>query len=400
MPMRILWLTPVDPEPQRDGQRMYSGRLIDAVAKAGAQVDVICFESEHSAQRTRAVGDIVGWHTVKARRRPAWLSPLSSLPNVAYRHATPEMMSHFIQALKTGFWDTIVFDSICSGWALSCIEKLQTAPGHRPQIIYVAHNHEESTRLMMAHHYDGWNPLKQAALFGDARKSARLEHRLVRAADMVTAITEEDAAKFRHSELPPRRLIVLPPGYAGDRLQNREITDEMPRLAVIVGSFNWVAKQMNLEAFLKVADPLFARAGVRLRIVGDGPREFLKKLEQQTEATEFVGRVPRVEPYMADARIAIVPERVGGGFKLKILDYVFHRLPILAVNGSMSGAPLKESTSMLIYKSLEDLAAGVVDSIDDLPLLNRMQETAFDTCANRFDWHKRGRLFVSHMAAI
>ena len=44
-------------------------------------------------------------------------------------------------------------------------------------------------------------------------------------------------------------------------------------------------------------------------------------------ATQFTGTVPDVTRYMDEARIAIVPERNGGGFKLKVLEYVFNRIP-------------------------------------------------------------------------
>src|SRR3546814_12594130 len=89
-------------------------------------------------------------------------------------------------------------------------------------------------------------------------------------ADVVTAITPEDGMLFRR-QAPRKPVIVLPPGYAGTRVASRTITAETPRIAVMVGSFEWIAKRMNVEAFVSAADPVFAAAGIRLRIVGKGP---------------------------------------------------------------------------------------------------------------------------------
>lgn len=392
---RFLWLTWIDPYPEHDGQRLYSGRLIESVAEAGAKIDVLCFNSEKPLDRRLERSDKVTWWTMPRRLRPKWASPFSSLPNVAYRCETDEMKSTLRHMLANGYWDKIVFDGLSAGWALPILEPLRKIYGGRPEIIYVAHNHEESTRGAMFRDFDGANPLMHLALFHDFRKAGRLERRLVAASDLITAITPEDAELF-HRAAPDKRLAVLPPGYSGQRVEHRTITEDLPRLAVIVGSFDWIAKQMNLEAFLACADARFADAGIRLRVVGRGPPGYLEGLSQHTRVTEFLSHVPRVEPHMADARIAIVPERTGGGFKLKILDYVFNRLPVLAMEGSTSGTPLKTPSSMLAYGTMESLVNGVIRAIDDLPLLNSLQNSAYASCANRFDWNRRGEKFLAH----
>src|SRR3546814_10693449 len=42
--------------------------------------------------------------------------------------------------------------------------------------------------------------------------------------------------------------------------------------------------------------------------------------------------------------------RSGGGFKLKALDYVFNRLPILALEGSVAGMPMQHDDGILFYR--------------------------------------------------
>src|SRR6185436_8219853 len=153
----------------------------------------------------------------------------------------------------------------------------------------------------------------------------------------------------------------------------------------IVGSFDWIAKRMNLAEFVEVADPLFAQAGAELLAVGSAEQAFLKQLRRQTVATHFTGTVPDIAPYLDKARIAIVPERNGGGFKLKVLEYVFNRVPVFALRGSFPGVPLVHGDSVMLYPDHESLARGVLDSIDDVARLNRLQERAYAACRDRFD---------------
>jgi len=395
--MRYLWLTWTDPKPECDGQRIYSGRLIDAVAEAGADIDVLCFVSDGSPRRYGVVEGRVHWWPVMRESRPNWASVFSPLPNIAYRCDTSETRSAFWQLISEQSWDAVVLDGLYSGWALPLIKRLGRVWGRQPRVIYVSHNHEESTRASVASNYKG-NTLARYALSHDAMKARALEHRLVRQSDLVTAITPEDAERFV-IQWPGKPVAVLSPGYAGKRVPQRILTQDLPRRVVLVGSFEWVAKRINLEEFLTVADPLFAAVGAQLQIVGNGQPAHIESLRKRMHATELVGHVAAIEPYLAEARIAVVPERVGGGFKLKVLDYVFNRLPVAALNGSMAGTPLRAPETCLSFDNVEDLANGVIRVLDDLPYLNRLQESAYAVCVDQFDWRNRGEQFLVQTAA-
>ena len=223
---------------------------------------------------------------------------------------------------------------------------------------------------------------------------SRLERTLVDAADVVTAITPEDLSLYRErdSEKP---MDVLTPGYHGRRVASRLITPQLPHRAVIVGSFDWVAKRMNLEEFVSVADPMFAAGGIELQAVGSAEESFLDKLRRTVKACSFTGTVDDVTGFMNDARVAIVPERNGGGFKLKLLDYVFNRLPIFGLAGAFAGVPLRHGESAMMFPDHESLARGVLEMIDNVDLLNRLQERAYEVCRDRFEWSARGRQILA-----
>ncbi len=393
--MQCLWLTWIDPAPEHDGQRIYSGRLLDATAAAGVSLDVLCFSHAASSRPAAAADGPIQWQLVPQEERPAWQSFFSRLPNLSHRCDTRAMREALHTLLRKRRWDTIVLEGLSSGWALDAIHRHYASAQRPPRLIHVSHNHEETTRALVARNYTG-NLLMSALLKNDARKATRLERRMIEEVDLVTAVTQADAELFR-ARIPRKSVDVLSPGYGGRRLPARRIDATAPRRALLVGSFEWLAKQMNLREFLSVADPIFAAAGCMLQIVGNGEEAFFRSLRPVLRATEIVGPVERLDPYFDNARLAVLPERSGGGFKLKLLDYVFNRLPIAALENTIAGVPLKPGESILTFSTHERLAHGLVDIMDDFRLLNELQENAYAACEDMFDWSSRGKTLFAAM---
>jgi glycosyltransferase involved in cell wall biosynthesis len=391
--MRCLWVTLADPEPRHNGQFVYSGGLIDALAAAGAHVEVLGLARDNGAAEGRSDGK-VRWWLAPHRPRSNWASLMSTLPNISDRCHTRDMTRMLGDLLRREEWSSIVFDGLSAGWAMKATLAAFSNGHKRPLLVYVSHNHEESVRAQIAQNQAP--SLKRCVMRFESLKTTRLERAVVDAVDLVTAITPEDGALYRACR-PDKRIEVLTPGYCGRNVAGRRITAELPRRAVIVGSFDWIAKRMNLEEFVQAADPLFAAAGAELRVVGSGEPAFLDRLRKTVSATEFTGTVASVTPHLEQARIAIVPERSGGGFKLKVLDYVFNRMPIVALDGSFAGVPLRHDESVILFPDHDALARGALEAMDDLPRLNRMQDCAYDVCHERFDWLARGRHLLSAM---
>ncbi len=395
--MRCLWLTLADPEPQHNGQFIYSGGLIDSFAGAGAEIDALGLSRAESHRYSGLQEGRITWWLAKSRPLSHWTSLRSRLPNIANRCRIPEMQGLLAARLDENRWDVIVFDGLSSVWALDPVLRRYPDPKSRPRIVYVSHNHEESLRSQLTAVQSHF--IKRQAMRLDWLKTAIMERALVRAADLVTAITPEDCAVYQR-QWPNKRIEVLTPGYRGRAVPSRQITNDLPRRAVIVGSFDWVAKRMNLEEFVNAADLLFTRHQIELQVIGSGDEGFFRVMQDKTSATQFTGTVDSIETYLDRARIAIVPERAGGGFKLKVLEYVFNRMPILAINGSAAGVPLSDNESILLFPGQNELANGVMRTIDNLDKLNQLQNAAYRACFNRFDWSSRGERLASVVGSI
>ena len=393
--MKWLWLTLADPEPAENGQLLYTRGIIQALAKGGIELDVIGLARPGGSHVDGEQTGTTHWWLAPHEPPSRWSTLTSELPAVGRRNFTPAMRDMIAGFIEQDGWDAIVFDSIATAWALPAISHHYKGRA-RPPIVYIAHNHEESVAESITN--AELNPVRRQLKRADARKVRTLERSMCDAADLIASNAYEDGAKFL-GRRPDKRVLFLPPAYDGPHVAARTIDATLPRRAVIVGTFDWIPKKKSLEQFLSQASALLPANGVELHVVGRAEDDLLSRLRARFPATTFTGRVPEVASHMAGARIALVPDTLGG-FKLKALDYVFNRLPILAIDGSVPGTPMVPGKSILLYPDHVTLARGVLDVIDDFSRLNALQDHAFAVCRKAFDAGMLAQRLIDAVVAL
>jgi glycosyltransferase involved in cell wall biosynthesis len=391
--VHCLWLTHTDPEPATHGQLIYSKGLIEATQRAGASLTVLGLSrNEHPRSLPDPRG--IDWRLAAERPSSAWRQMLSPDPAAA-RRESPQLLTLLNNTLAERPWDVIVFDSNCAGWALAHVLRSRARSEHPSCLVYVAHNHEISVAQVITQTSRG---LRRVVKRIDQLKVVALENRLVSAADVVTANTPEDCQRFAE-DLGGRRIVLLPPGYEGPRLATRVIDSRVPRRVIVVGSFDWQPKRVALESFLLAAASQLSSAAIELQIVGRIEAGYLATMRRRFPSVDFVGPVHDVRPYLLGARLGLVPDLLGG-FKLKGLDYVFHRLPILAMRAALPGMPLRDGDSVGLFDNHRALGDGVVRIVDDFLRLNGRHERAFAACVEAFDWDRIGRRLFEEMQMV
>jgi glycosyltransferase involved in cell wall biosynthesis len=384
--MKCLWIARYIPYPLDAGAKVYSAKLAESLAASDVTVRFMGI-GESAAIPSHC--EHVDWVPIRHGRRSNIVALFSPLPNAAAIDASEVYMLALKQQLEEEDWDAIVLDGYGTGWALdACLRYRARRQAGRPcRLVHVSHNHEE--RLWQAMARDSRMSLpRKLILWQNYRKVRALERRIVRAVDLLTTITDEDRASLGEG-LSKDRTLTLTPGYDGWVAPERRISAETPRRVILMGSFRWVVKQENLARFVELADPSFARHGIQLDVLGDVPQELMASLRQQCRATRFHGFVKDVAESFANARIAVVPEAIGGGFKLKFLDYFFKRVPVATLSHAAAGLPQELREQTLACETLSALVEAVISNIDRLDELNRMQETAFTHSRARFTWDER-----------
>ena len=375
--LRLLWLCMAHPGGRRAGSSTYSAGLLQAAAAAGAAITLAtCGDGEAlPGVRVRAV---------PPRIRGRWRSLASPLPGSAWTLAQPDMKDLVQRLLAEQDWSAAVIDHAAMGWAAQPL-RLAGVP-----LVYAAHNHEATTRRTVAGlARPRW---KRPLLRWDAAKFGRLERALVRDAALVTAITPEDAAAFR-GDSGGGPVIELTPGYAGGLKRLPPLAPDTPRRVILVGRYDWVAKQENLARWAAEGVPVLAAAGVETLVIGHVPAGLRRRL--QRPGLRFAGEQADLAAGLAAGRIGLVAEALGGGFKMKVLDYIFHGLTVAALPGGLTGLPAAARANALEAATPAALAGAILAAIDDVARLAEMRAGAFQAAGRAFGWQDRGEALLS-----
>ncbi|TGN88566.1 glycosyltransferase [Bradyrhizobium yuanmingense] len=372
--MNILWISGRLPGPLFSGDALYSAGLIKALARMeDVTLCVLGNRRDSTSDFTKAIGSqrVTFVDFPPPLGSDAW-SILSGLPKDAFKLATPDLQAGLIELLARD-WDWIIVDHANSAGLLPTI----LARRGKARLCYIAHNAEGKIRPEIAASATGL--LVRTTMRLDAEKYRRLEIAVVSAADSIICISDADVGYFSLA----KNIQVVPPVYLG---QSTPITigASRPRRLLLLGSFEWRAKQRNLESIIKTVGPQLKKSDIHLDVVGAVPREVTQQVSSTASLVTFHGQVDDVRELFQCARGGLVAETLGGGFKLKVLDYAFQGLPIFGLRGALAGTTAEEQSCMFLADSLDDLGARIVENIDNTDRLNRSQRKLHELASNRY----------------
>ena len=384
--VRVLFLSKVLPYPPAvAGDAVYSRGMIEALSDV-LHLTVLCSDSGAS----RRSGDGIDWHVVGPQRRGRAGSTLSRWPLVAWKGATPDWHGELDLLLKRT-WDAIVVDNLGAVHTLPKLERYRREhPGTK--LVYVSHEYEFEVRRAKYGAY-GMGIGARVASRLDLLKVRRWEECLLRSCDLVTVINDNDAEVFRRIN-PQQRFVTLTPGYDGLALSERTISDNTPRRVILLGGRKPQQKRQILIDWMKVGYTPLTQAGIEIVIVGDMDDDLREELSRNYPKSCILGFIDDTTSLIASARAGIIADTVGGGFKLRMLSYVFQRLPIIGLSEAISGLPTRNGSGYIGVRNLIELNESIISNIDNLDRLNSIQNTAFADCYGKFSWKRGAEKFL------
>lgn len=219
-----------------------------------------------------------------------------------------------------------------------------------------------------------------------AEETKRRELSVYAMADIVVAVTEEDANSIRN-DIPGANVRVVPNVHDLARPRGEKNRKEL----VFVGGFK---HPPNIDAVLYFCEAVLPKVrekvpGVRFTIVGSNPPEEVKALA--SDHVEVTGYVPETTPYLHRSYISVAPLRYGAGMKGKVGEAMAHGLPVVSTSVGAEGMGLTDRENILIADTPEAFRDAIVELMADPGLYAKIRDKSMEHIAGNYSPEIVGR---------
>ena len=325
---------------------------------AEVEVDVFPLPQEHSFWR-------LAWDHV----RSLGLNRVYT----AFVYDSASLTARLGQLLQVRRFDLIHVDSLKLSRYLPLFRGVPVVCGH----------HNVESVLLQRRAQVERTPWRQAYLRHQARLMAREERRWCPRCDLNILVSDADCTTLQRS-VPEATCAVVPNGVDTDTFRPGPGRDHG---MVFVGESTWFPNRDGMQYFCDEILPRIRGTGemTPVRWVGRAS-DALRRTYHDRYAVELTGYAPDVRPHVRDAACYIVPLRVGGGTRLKILEAWAMGKAVVSTSVGCEGLAAEDGRNILIRDDPDGFAQAVQVVLHDPALRRQLGIEGRRTVERHYSW--------------
>lgn len=382
--MRVLFLTGDIPFPANTGARLRTSNLLIELSKHVSITVAVIYKSDDFESRASTLErlgiKIIYASQVKPKQTGLYFGAVKNLfektPFIVAKHRNPQYESLVMECAGSSEFDLVHCDSIS---LVPAIMKVSSLPR-----MLTEHNMEALIWQRYAENQK--NPFKSWYVKLQQRRVYSFERLACRMCDSVIAVSEEDRRHLQQ-QFGVTNVTVVPNGVDTKYFVPSTSILETNSL-VFTGSMDWRPNQDAIRYFYDNIWPLIvhSKPDVKMYLVGRMPPSWMQSLAAEDSRVIVTGTVDDVRPYIARAAVYIVPLRIGGGSRLKILEAMAMKKPIVSTTVGAEGLGLENLKHILLADSPQAFASRVVALLDDPEQQNVLGNNGRALVESVYDW--------------
>ena len=389
--MKILQIAPQVPVPLNEGGRIGIYNIAKYLALRGHHIDFACYRKNYKNDEsyplleeftTPYLLDVDIPNTAIGAIRNLF----SSIPYNVWKFRTPEMENFLHEYLTEEKPDVIHIDHLHMAWMYDVIRKYSDAP-----VILREHNVE--MQIMKRFYEKQKNPLLKLYSWLQYRKFITYEPETCAQFEGVAAITAEDEAILLGMN-KNIRTSVIPFGVDGTLL-NSPLSDSVAPYSMFhIGSIRWLPNGDALSWFLQEILPLVLEKQPEARLFIYGAHSDKAEIPANVaHAVSAIGYVDDLWEAIKDKRIGVVPLRIGGGMRVKIVELMAAGKLIVSTSVGKEGIPLMDGVTGLVGDSPQEFAQKILDVFNGVVDEGAIIQNARDLIAEKYTCEKMAAAF-------
>ncbi|HXF68197.1 MAG TPA: glycosyltransferase [Thermoflexus sp.] len=380
--------TPYFPDPPNTGGKIRSYYLIRALAeRLNVDVYTTSHELPHSFYVSSLQQMVRGLHIFEIHKSMHFQDrlrrTLSPKPRLIDYFQDPQSILQAREALRRRDYGVLIADELCM---TPYVEQRSDLPR------VVLRQKIDSRHIAEVAAAHPWS-IEKVLHWIEAWKVRRYERQKMRIYQACVTCSEADAA-FVRRDAPGILIQVIPNGVDLERFRPTGHSRRDPSTLLFMGTMYYYPNIDAVLYFFKEIYPILRRArpDLRVQIVGHRPPPEIQRLAEYP-GVEVTGSVPDVRPYYERATVFIVPLRLGGGTRLKIIEAMAMGLPVVSTSVGAEGLEIHPGEDILIADDPQAFADSVLRLLSD-PALWRQLSAAGQRLARRYDWRELTRPLV------
>ena len=403
--MRVLYITQIVPYPPHGGvlQRGYNllrelGRELDVHLVAFHHPDELPY-GEAVARSEAALREFCTtveylplWPKRSAAHNALALALAAAYPKPfsVLAHRSPALSRRIREVVASNHRpDVVHLDTIA-------LAQYRTDCGDVP-VVLAHHNVESQLMHRRSMIESSWLARRYVAM--QARRLERYEAVTSPRFRMNIMVSDADALLL-DSISPGVRTVVIPNGVDTDYFAPR--TDGEEAAVIYTGGMNMFANRDGVEWFLDEIWPRIRREcpNARFFAVGQKPSQRVLDTAAGDASVEAPGFVPDIRPWVARASVYIVPLRVGGGTRLKMVDAMAQGKAIVATRIGAEGIRGDDGRHFLLADEPDRFAAQVIRLLRDATARRALGNAARDRVVQEYGWPMLAGRLASYYASV
>ena len=287
------------------------------------------------------------------------------------RFITPQIEAALIEILSNETFDIIQFESIFLTPYISLIQKHSKA-----KLVLRSHNIEHHIWHKLANYTT--NPFRKIMLRHLATTLEKYERSILDQLDGIMTITTKDENRFKI--LGFKSILSTIPLSIEVRVDNTSspAVVSVPKQTSLfhIGSMNWIPNQDGIRWFLHECWPLIHNSFPSLKLVLAG-REMPMWLKRTImTGVDIQAEVENSTDFILENGIMVVPLFAGSGVRVKILEAMSLRRPVISTTQGAEGIEYTDGSSILIANTPEEFLIAITKCLTDSKLVDTLTENA------------------------
>jgi glycosyltransferase involved in cell wall biosynthesis len=395
--MRILQIAPQIPFPLDEGGRIGIYGITNYLQKRGNIVDFAVYR-KHSDYNTsyeelRKICTPYILDVQTDNHIPGAINNLfSQVPYNFSKFHNSQMEKFLVRYFRENKPDIVHVDHSHMGWTIDVIKNITNVP-------VVLREHNVEIRIMKRFTENESNPLLKIYSGVQYKKMLKYEPMICGKFDNCIMITREDEDEILQFN-PDIKTSVIPAGIDPQLLDFRS-KELIPFSLFHIGSLKWPPNYDGLKWFLDEIFPtIISRTPkTQLYIYGKGTEE-LKIDPLLMNNITVRGYVEDIFSEISDKQLAIVPLKVGGGMRIKIIELMAIGKSIISTSVGKEGIDVKDYEHLLIADTKESFVNKIMEVFNNEVDTGKMISAAKNFIRDNYTWENVALQFENIYKAL